>query len=178
MLKMKSDNAGNQIITEYSKIIVDEKIDDQQFILDLPEDVTIQEISGEDTSELISLDEAKQQLEKFLMVPQENGLSIDKISMVKGLEDRPEYSFDFGLDGQPAFFITIFKADESMSEIGPILNEKEMDIRGQKGTVMDDKNFRSIAWQENGYQYSIVGENPELTIEDLVSYAQQMEFVQ
>ncbi|GED61579.1 hypothetical protein LFU01_00310 [Lysinibacillus fusiformis] len=166
------------MITEYSKIIVDEKIDDQQFILDLPEDVTIQEISGEDTSELISLDEAKQQLEKFLMVPQENGLSIDKISMVKGLEDRPEYSFDFGLDGQPAFFITIFKADESMSEIGPILNEKEMDIRGQKGTVMDDKNFRSIAWQENGYQYSIVGENPELTIEDLVSYAQQMEFVQ
>ncbi|UZM97203.1 hypothetical protein OL548_18400 [Lysinibacillus sp. MHQ-1] len=38
------------------------------------------------------------------MVPQENALSIDKISMVKGLEDRPEYSFDFGLDGQPAFF--------------------------------------------------------------------------
>ncbi len=177
-LKMKSANAGNQMITEYSKIKVGEKIDDQQFILDLPKDVTIQEISGEDTSELISMDEAKQQLKNFLMVPQANGLTIDKISMVKGLEDRPEYSFDYGLDGELAFFVTIFKADDSIAEIGPILNEKEMDIRGQKGTVMDDKNFRSIAWQENGYQYSIVGENPELTIEDLVGYAKQMKFVQ
>lgn len=177
-LKMKSDNAGNQMITEYSKINVGEKIDDQQFMLDLPKDVTIQEISGEDTSELISLDEAKQQLEKFLMVPQTNGLTIDKISMVKGLEDRLEYSFDIGLDGELAFFVTIFKADDSIAELGPILNEKEIDIRGQKGTVMDDKNFRSIAWQENGYQYSMVGENPELTIEDLVSYAKQMELVQ
>ncbi|WP_396631456.1 outer membrane lipoprotein carrier protein LolA, partial [Lysinibacillus sp. D4A3_S15] len=163
-LKMKSDNAGNQMITEYSKINVGEKIDDQQFMLDLPKDVIIQEISGEDTSELISLDEAKQQLEKFLTVPQTNGLSIDKISMVKGLEDRLEYSFDIGLDGELTFFVTIFKADDSIAEMGPILHEKEIDIRGQKGTVMDDKNFRLIAWQENGYQYSIVGENPELTI--------------
>jgi len=177
-LKMKSDNAGNQMITEYTKINVGEKIDDQQFTLDLPKDVTIQEISSEDTSELISLDEAKQQLEKFLLVPQENGLMLDKISMVKGIEDRLEYSFVYELDGELAFFVTIFKADANIADIDPILNEKEMDIRGQQGTVMNDKNFRSITWQENGYQYNIVGENPELTIEDLLSYAQQMKLVQ
>ncbi|WP_445480263.1 LolA family protein [Lysinibacillus irui] len=177
-LKMESNSAGNQMITEYSKINFDEKIDDQQFTLDLPKDVTIQEISGEDPSESISLDDAKQQLETFLMVPEENGLTLDKISVVKGLEDRSEYSFDYGLDGELAFFVTIFKADASMADIGPILNEKEMDIRGQKGTVMDDQHFRSIAWQENGYQYSIVGQNPELTVEDLVSYAQKMTVVQ
>lgn len=43
---------------------------------------------------------------------------------------------------------------------------------------MDSENFRSLAWQENGYQYSMVGQNPELTVEDLLSYAQQMTVVQ
>ncbi|WP_025114895.1 LolA family protein [Lysinibacillus fusiformis] len=150
-LKMKSDNAGNQMITEYSKIKVGEKIDDQQFILDLPKDVTIQEISGEDTSELISMDEAKQQLENFLMVPQANGLTIDKISMVKGLEDRPEYSFDYVFDGELAFFVTIFKADESIAEIGPILNEKEMDIRRISD---EDPAFYSTITLSINYIYS------------------------
>ncbi|WP_155590769.1 LolA family protein [Lysinibacillus cavernae] len=177
-LKMKTDNAGNQMITEYSKLNVGEKIDDQQFTLELPKDVTIQEISGEDTSQSISFEVAKEKLGAFLTVPQENGLTLDKISMDKGLEDRPEYSFDYGLDGQLAFFVTIFKADPSLAEIEPIVNEKEMSIRGQKGTVMDDENFRSISWQENGYQYNIVGENPELTLEDLLSYVQHMTLVQ
>ncbi|UKJ47070.1 outer membrane lipoprotein-sorting protein [Lysinibacillus sp. ACHW1.5] len=177
-LKMESNNAGNQMITEYSKINFDEKIDDQQFILDLPKDVMIQEINGQDTSESISLGDVKQQLEKFLLVPEVNGLTLDNISMVKGIEDRPEYSFDYSLDGELAFFVTIFKADASVADIGPILNEKEIDIRGQKGAVMDGENFRSLAWQENGYQYSMVGQNPELTVEDLVSFAQQMTVVQ
>ncbi|WP_249645799.1 MULTISPECIES: outer membrane lipoprotein-sorting protein [unclassified Lysinibacillus] len=177
-LKTKTDNAGNQMITEFTKMEEGKKIDDQQFTLDLPKDVTIEEISGEDTSESVSLESAKEKLGAFLVVPQENDLTLDKISMAKGLEDRPEYSFDYGLDGQPAFFVTIFKADPSLAEIEPILNEKEMVIRGQKGTVMDDENFRSISWQENGYQYNIVGENPALTLEDLLSYVQQMTFVQ
>lgn len=177
-LKMKTDSAGTHMLTEYSKINFGEKIDAQQFTLDLPKDVTIQEISGQDTSESVSLDDVKQQLEKFLLVPEVNGLTLDNISMVKGIEERPEYSFDYVLDGELAFFVTIFKADASVADIGPILNEKEIDIRGQKGTVMDGENFRSLAWQENGYQYSMVGQNPELTVEDLLSYAQQMTVVQ
>lgn len=175
---MKTDSAGTHMLTEYSKINFGEKIDAQQFTLDLPKDVTIQEISGQDTSESVSLDDVKQQLEKFLLVPEVNGLTLDNISMVKGIEERPEYSFDYVLDGELAFFVTIFKADASVADIGPILNEKEIDIRGQKGTVMDGENFRSLAWQENGYQYSMVGQNPELTVEDLLSYAQQMTVVQ
>ncbi len=101
---MKTDSAGNHMITEYSKINFGEKIDDQQFSLDLPKDVTIQEISGQDTSESISLEDVKQQLEKFLLVPEVNGLTLDNISMVKGIEERPEYSFDYVLDGELAFF--------------------------------------------------------------------------
>ena len=123
-LKMKTDSAGNHMITEYSKINFGEKIDDQQFTLDLPKDVTIQEISGQDTSESISLEDVKQQLEKFLLVPEVNGLTLDNISMVKGIEERPEYSFDYVLDGELAFCHN-FKADASVADIGPILNEKK-----------------------------------------------------
>ena len=52
-----------------------------------------------------------------------------------------------------------------------------MDIRGQKGTVMDENKFHSISWQENGYQYSMFIVDSKRTIEDLVAYTKQMTIV-
>lgn len=53
------------MITEFTKLEEGKKIDDQQFTLDLPKDVTIEEISGEDTSESVSLESAKEKLGAF-----------------------------------------------------------------------------------------------------------------
>ncbi|MGE7926483.1 LolA family protein [Lysinibacillus xylanilyticus] len=173
-LKTITNSAGNKMITEYTKMDENAKIDDAQFTIDIPKDAKMEEISG---SELVKLDTVKGELGEFLMVPEENGLTLEQISLDKGIENRSEYTFSYAKNGQEDISVTVFKADSKATKGEPILGEKEMDIRGQKGTVMDGKNFRCISWQENGYQYSIFLANSKLTIEDLVAYAKQMTIV-
>ncbi len=175
-LKMTMNSAGNKTTTEYTKMDESAKIDDTQFTIDLPKDVKVEEITVEEP-ESVTLDVVKEQLGEFLMVPEENGITLEEILLDKGLEDRPEYTFNYVKNGQQEISVTVFKANSSVTEEEPIFGEKEMDIRGQKGTVMDESKFRYIGWQEKGYQYGIMMVNPELTIEDLAAYAKQMTVV-
>ncbi|QPQ31360.1 LolA family protein [Lysinibacillus sp. JNUCC 51] len=173
-LKTITNSAGNKMITEYTKMDENAKIDDAKFTIDIPKDAKVEEING---SELVKLDTVKNELGEFLMVPEENGLTLEQISLDKGIENRSEYTFSYAKNGQEDISVTVFKANSKATKEEPILGEKEMDIRGQKGTVMDEQNFRCISWQENGYQYSIFLANSKLTIEDLVAYAKQMTIV-
>jgi len=173
-LKTITNSAGNKMITEYTKMDENAKIDDAQFTIDIPKDAKVEEISG---SELVKMDTVKGELGEFLMVPEENGLTLEQISLDKGIENRSEYTLSYAKNGQEDISVTVFKANSKATKEEPILGEKEMDIRGQKGTVMDEQNFRCISWQENGYQYSIFLANSKLTIEDLVAYAKQMTIV-
>ncbi|KOS60132.1 outer membrane lipoprotein carrier protein LolA [Lysinibacillus agricola] len=175
-LKTITNSAGNKMTSEYTKMDENAKIDDAQFTIDIPKDAKVEEISGTE-SESVTLDTVKEELGEFLMVPEENGLTLDDISLDKGLEGRSGYTFNYVKNGQQEISVTVFKANSSVIEVDPTLGEKEMDIRGQKGTVMDMDKFRYIGWQEKGYQYGIMIGNPELTIEDLVAYAKQMTIV-
>lgn len=178
-LKTTTNSAGNKMTTEYTKLDVDKKIDDAQFTVDIPEDATVEEMSEEDyASETVTLDEAKVQLGQFLMLPEAEGLTVHTISLDKGLEERPEFTFEYVKEEVQQFSVSVFKVDASHAELDNISGEKEIEVRGQKGTIMDTENFRYISWQEKGYQYGIIIENPELTTEDILAYAQQMTVVQ
>ncbi|MGE6516485.1 LolA family protein [Lysinibacillus sphaericus] len=178
-LKITTNNAGNEMTTAYTKMDDNAKIEDAQFTIDIPEDAKVEEISTEDSaSQTVTLDVVKAQLGEFLMVPEENGLTLQNISFDKGFEDRPEYTFEYVKNEQQEISLTVFKADNSVAELDAIPGEKEIEVRGQKGTVMEQGEFRYIGWQEHGYQYGIIIENPEMTIEDVLSAAQQMTIVQ
>lgn len=172
-LKTITNSAGNKMTSEYTKLDDSAKIDDVQFTIDIPEDAKVEEISGHE-SESVTLDTVKGEFGEFLMVPEENGLILEDISLDKGIEGRLEYTFNYTKNSQKEISVTVFKASGSAPEVDPTLGEKEIDIRGQKGTAMDEKKFRYIGWQENGYQYGIMNENPERAIADLKAYAEQM----
>ncbi|MDM5247765.1 outer membrane lipoprotein-sorting protein [Lysinibacillus sp. G4S2] len=176
ILKTITNSAGNKMTTEYTKLDDSAKIDDAQFTIDIPKDAKVEDISVPE-SESVTLDTVKEQLGEFLMVPEENGLTLEGISLDKGIEDRSEYTFNYSKNDQQDISVAVFKANSNATKVEPIFGEKEMDIRGQKGTVMDEKKFRSISWQENGYQYTIFIGDSELTIEDLAAYAKQMTIV-
>ncbi len=171
-LKTVMNSAGSKMTTEYTKIDIDAKIDEAQFTVDIPEDVKIEEITTQEP-EAVTLDVVKEQLNEFLMVPEENGVTLSTIQDMK-MEERPEFSFEYQKDEQPAFSVSVFKITESYTEFGDTQDEKPIEVRGQKGTFMELGEFLTISWQENGYQYNIIRENPELTKEDLVVYANQM----
>lgn len=175
-LKTITNSAGNKMTTEYTKMDENAKIDDAQFTLDIPKDAKVEEINVPE-SESVTLDTVKEQLGEFLMVPEGNGLTLEEISLDKGMEDRSEYTFTYAKNGQPDISVTVFKANSNAKKVEPIKGEKEMDIRGQKGTVMDENKFHCISWQENGYQYSMFIVDSKQTIEDLVANAKQMTIV-
>ncbi|MEB2299075.1 DUF4367 domain-containing protein [Lysinibacillus xylanilyticus] len=175
-LKTITNSAGNKMTSEYTKMDENAKIDDAQFTLDIPKDAKVEEISIPE-SESVTLDTVKEQLGEFLMVPEGNGLTLEEISLDKGIEDRSEYTFSYAKNGQQDISVTVFKANSNAKKVEPIKGEKEMDIRGQKGTVMDENKFHCISWQENGYQYSMFIVDSKQTIENFAAYAKQMAIV-
>ena len=178
-LKTKTITAGNEMITEYTKMDVDAKIDDVQFTIDIPDDAKVEETNvADNASEAVTLDAVKEQLGGFLMVPEVDGLALTNILLDKGLEERFEYLFEYGKNGLPAFSVTMFKVMENSTEIVASLGEKEIEVRGKRGSLMEQGNFRHVGWQENGYQYGIIIDNPEMTTEDILAYAEKMTVVQ
>lgn len=171
-LKTVTNSAGSKMVTEYTKIDIDKKIDEAQFTLDIPDDVKIEEITAQEP-EAVTLDVVKEQLGEFLMVPEGNGVALTTIQDMK-VEERPEFSLEYQKDEQPAFSVSVFKMTGSYTEFGGVQDEKPIEVRGKQGTYMELGEFLTISWQEKGYQYNIIRENPELSKEDLVAYANQM----
>ena len=71
------------------------------------------------------------------------------------------------------FAMSIFKPIEPFTD-----NEDAITVRGIQGSIFEMGTFRLLQWDENGLRYNIMIENPELTYDDIVTLAKQMEFVQ
>ncbi|MFJ7406246.1 MULTISPECIES: outer membrane lipoprotein carrier protein LolA [unclassified Lysinibacillus] len=177
-LKTITTNAGNVTQQEYTKLEVNKKIDDALFAFDIPKGATIEQIDTLDQTAPTTLDEVKKQLGDFLLLPEENGLTLSTILDMK-VEERPEFSFEYEKDEQPAFSVSVFKVVSNYQTLGGNLaNEEDIQVRGVKGTYMDLGELFVITWYENGYEYSIITENPELTKEEILAYAEEMTIVQ
>lgn len=179
-LKMTTISFGNKMTTEYTKMDTNTKIDDTQFTLDIPEDATIEEVNLEDNlPKEVSLDVLKEKLGKFLMVPEADGLQVIKIEDMR-VEERPEFAITYAKSDQPAFSVSVFKIVSNYSSFGgdQTLVEKELMVRGNQGKLIEQGNFRSISWPEKGYQYNFIAENPDISVEDLLAYAEKMMIIQ
>lgn len=177
-LKTITTNAGNVTQQEYTKLEVNKKIDDALFAFEIPKGATIEQIDTLDQTAPTTIDEVKKQLGDFLILPEENGLTLSTILDMK-VEERPEFSFEYEKDEQPAFSVSVFKVVSNFTTFGGNLaNEEDIQVRGEKGTYMDLGELFVISWSENGYEYSIITENPELTKEEILAYAEEMTIVQ
>jgi len=177
-LKTITTNAGNVTQQEYTKLEVNKKIDDAMFAFDIPKGATIEQIDTLNQTAPTTLDEVKKQLGNFLMVPEENGLTLSTILDMK-VEERPEFSFEYEKDEQPAFSVSVFKVVSNYQTLGGNLaTEEDIQVRGKKGTYMDLGELFVISWYENGYEYSIITDNPELTKEEILANAEAMTIVQ
>lgn len=177
-LKTITTNAGNVTQQEYTKLEVNKKIDDALFAYDIPKGATIEQMDTLDQTAPTTIDEVKKQLGNFLMVPEENGLTLATILDMK-VEERPEFSFEYEKDEQPAFSLSVYKVVSNYTTFGGNLaNEEDIQVRGKKGTYMVLGDLFVISWYENGYEYSILTENPEFTKEEVLAFTEKMTIVQ
>ena len=172
-LKTISISGDMTSTTEYTKYEPNAKIEDTVFVLDFPEDVTITEETV-DLPTTITLEEAKLLHNSFLVIPESTGYSIDTIEDYH-VEDTNEIAINYVKNNELQFAMSIFKPLEPLTDNA---DEEPITVRGIQGSIFEMGTFRLLQWDENGLRYNIMIENPELSYDDILALAEQMEFVQ
>lgn len=171
-LKSVSKSGDLEITSEFMKFEPNAKIDDEKFVANLPKDAIIQHETVE-PNEQITIDQAKERLGEFLVMPEKDGLKLESIEDLN-VEKTGEIALTYSHNGNPAFTLSVFKPIEVIDSTS---EEEEIEVRGIKGSKMDIENFRILQWHENGLSYNIIFENPDLTFDEVLKLTEQMEIV-
>lgn len=176
-LKTKTNHAGSELMMEYMRIDYEMEMADELFTIDLPEDVVVDVLDGEGyDSEEVTIEAVKEELGSFYQLSEESGLELTKVTVLNGLEERPEFSLDYAKDGMPAISLSVFKELPNVVDFGGV--EEEVVIRGRKASKMEMGEFRSLDWVEEGLKYVVLIENPEIDFEDVEQYLEEMILVE
>lgn len=170
MLKSVSTTADMQVVTEFTKFEPDANIEEAQFELELPADVTLEENEVK-APETITLDEAKAMHGSFLTFKEENGWALQMIENMD-VEKTKEIALGYLKNEEPAITLSVFKPLEDMDI------ENEVTVRGQKGDLMEAGDFRLLTWDEDGLRYNIIFDNPDITTEEIIALTETMVPVQ
>lgn len=169
-LKSVTTSGDLTVTSEFTKFEPNAKIDDAQFIADLPDDVVI----DTETIKLpveITIDEAKEKLGPFLIVPESTGYTLEMIEDMN-MEETGEIALTYEKDDQQ-FSLSVFKPLQALDE-----DEETLEVRGVNGKVLDLEVFKLIQWDEQGLRYNLMLDNPDLTIEQILPIIEQMEFTE
>lgn len=174
-LKQVSHSGGQAFTLEYQKIEFNPKMEDDLFVLDIPEDATIERIAEESyVPKEADFNEVKEELGKFYQVHETDELELAGITFLEGLEDRKEFSFEYSKDDMAAFSVTVFKDLPNVEDFGGAISEEEIIIRGQKATKMELGDYRSLDWVEESLKYVVTIENPTIEFEEVLKYLEEM----
>lgn len=176
ILKNVSTSGDIQVSVEYKKIEFNPTLKESLFMLELPEDVEMKDISAMmDEQPVDSLEDAVEIMEKpFLYVQEKDGITIEQMTAVSGGSDiNPQLTINYFKDNLPYFSLSVVAIDEENSKFD---GEGE-NIRGLKGDKTDMKDFRLLNWAEDGFGYSVILSHPELTFEQMSKIIDEMEYV-
>lgn len=179
-LKMASTTGRITFEVTYTKVDFDREISEEKFVLDLPEDVDIRSFDDFSEASEVSLEEAVEKIgQPFLYFSEATGLAIAEIELIelKGEIHRREVNIEYEKDGLAYFTLTVFEAEDAKENF-ILPGEESIAIRGETGTMMDLGYFRSLVWTEKGITYSVLLTDPQISYENLVHMANDMELVE
>src|SRR5690625_1894696 len=181
VLKMIFNTGDSKTEMVYTKIDFNPKIPADTFTLDLPDDVEMKNLDDMSNESEITLEEAKENIGAFHYFPENKELDISSIEMIElqGELKRKEVNIDYKKDDLPLLTLAVFDSPEEMDEEALELpGEEAVTIRDQEGSFTESSGFRSLVWQEDGKNYSIILIDPNLTLEDLKEMTEEMELVE
>lgn len=179
-LKTVANSGGNTLTLTYTKIDYKTKLDEDLFVLEVPEGATVEVMDEESYApQEVVLNDVKETLGSFYQLAEIDGIELAEITALEGIEeDRLEYSFEYLKDGMAAFSVTVFQDLPNTVDFGGIGEEEEITIRGKKAIKMEMGEFRLLEWSEDGLKYVVLIENPEIEFEDMAQYLEEMELVE
>lgn len=170
LIKASIESGNTKSVSEYTKLDFSPKLDDSVFIQKLPSDVKVQDMeeAAKNNEKVIDLKEGVKIAGKPILCLKEN--QNYKLKSVTYLDAKAishkEINQTYEKDGVAAFILTTIINDEkdNDTDTNKLPGEKEITIRGVKGTVMEE--IKSISWTENGLRYNVLVQDPNLKMED------------
>src|SRR5699024_3882686 len=181
VLKMIFNTGDSKTEMVYTKIDFNPRIPADTFTLDRPDDVEMKNLDDMSNESKITLEAAKENIGSFHYFPENEELDISTIEMIElqGEIKRKEVNIDYKKDDLPLLTLAVFDSPEAMDEEALELpGEEAVTIRDQEGSFTESSGFRSLVWQEDGKNYSIILIDPNLTLEDLKEMTKEMELVE
>ena len=171
LVKSSGDSGNNKTIMEYTKLNFSPKFDDSIFVQNLPSDVKVENIddAAKDNETTIDLKKGAQIAGKAILhLKEDQGYKLKEVKYLNMEKAKhEEINQIYQKDGAAAFTLTtIIDGNKNIrdEENLKIPGETEITIRGKKASVMEE--IKVISWSENNLNYSVMVENPKLTMED------------
>lgn len=179
VVKMISQSGNTKTEFEYTKIDFSPKFDKSLFEQDIPSNVKIENLEDgmKNKEKNITFKEAADFIGKpVLCIPESLGYKLKtmKIEMYDSSEIQDEIILSYEKDGNQDFSISIRKKQKQNKAVGKIPGEKDITVRGKKGTSFDDV-VKLITWDENDASYSFMIKNPDITMEDAKKIIEKMD---
>ena len=181
VLKSISESGDNRVDIEYTKIEFNKEFPDETFIIELPDGTDIQDLDAMSNTSEVTIEEAAQNVGKpILYFPEEKSRKIERIEMddIKGELNRVEINIEYVKEETPLMSLSLFTSPESPEDDIKIPGEEKVEIRGIEGTKMEMEGFRNLFWLENGVSYSILLNDPEVSFEEVIQWANDMELME
>lgn len=179
VLKMVSINGDLHTEMTYKTVDFNISIPDEKFVIDLPDDVTIESLN----EETITIEEATGMMNtSFLYLPDTKDYTIDEIQSVELSKDssHKELVIDYKKDDLPFVSLSVIRNTENEdidTEEIFIQGEEKETIRGVDGSYFELEEFRTLSWREEDINYSLQLIDPHLTREEALKLVENMEFI-
>ena len=176
-VKSISKSGDTKIEIEYKKVDYTPKIDESIFNIEVPKDAEIVSIDEQSKPKSVSLDEAKNIINKpflYLKDSEEYDLKDTNIVTLNSKEFPNEISQEYIKDGKPAFSLSLIEREEKSDEV-ELLSSKEVIIRGSKGSYTDDA-IKIITFDEKGLRYNMIVHANNITIEECIKIIDSLSY--
>ncbi|WP_157764864.1 DUF2092 domain-containing protein [Solibacillus sp. R5-41] len=174
VLKSITKSADLEMVSEYKVIDLSPTLEDELFVLDIPEGAVVEHQDTDITFEQVELEKVIEKLGTFLIFTDED-LTLETIQDY-GSEKRPEFAFNYSKDGSNWLVLSILPKVQVDDEGS--LGEEKITVRNIEGEQIEMGNFRLIQWSEDNLTYNVMIENPDTTFEEIYAYIEKMELVQ
>lgn len=167
-----------EIKMEYTKIEFDASFDSSLFVLDLPDDGSIEIINTVNEEQTITLDEIPERLGRPVHVIEEKDsweISSIHVTKVSTFDESEFVEIGYKYEGVPSIILLISYAneDEPSAEMFGDVTEK-VTIRDNDGILIKSSEIVMLSWRENGLEYAFQLINPKIEISELQRLAESM----
>ncbi|WP_449539415.1 LolA family protein [Ferdinandcohnia sp. Marseille-Q9671] len=158
---------------EYKVLDFSPDFSENTFTLEIPENVAITQIDSKSNSTNGTIHDAEHAIGQSILVFREDDLTLESVEItdLKGETNRTEVTVYYMDQNIPSLIVSVFPTPEGE---GMSLKPGKWQVRGQDAEYDDFIN--ALSWDEDGLRYTIIPQNPDISIEEVITLTKNMQF--